>query len=349
MREDEIPEKIRVSIGSAILLGLKHGKILVPPTTLYMLTYCPGRCLANCSFCAQARESNSDLSHLSRVVWPIFETSRVIEKIKLLKNLSSIRRICIQSLNYPNAFNDVLSLVKIIKNSTKIPISISCQPFNEKELRALREEGVERISIPLDAITEEIFERIKGRGVKGPYSWKEHIEKLKLAVKIFGRNKVTTHLIIGLGEKEIDACKIIQFLHDYGITVGLFALTPLKGTKMEKEKQPDLNYYRRIQLLRYLIVNGLTRVENMDFNENGEIVDFGIPLMKIHEIIQTGNPFLTSGCPNCNRPFYNERTLGPIYNFPRPLTKEEKIKIENALIESISKRGKNLWKTNGGL
>ena len=25
---------------------------------------------------------------------------------------------------------------------------------------------------------------------------------------------------------------------------------------------------------------------------------------------------LTSGCPGCNRPFYNERPRGPIYNYP---------------------------------
>ncbi|MEM3571101.1 MAG: radical SAM protein, partial [Candidatus Bathyarchaeia archaeon] len=249
---DETPEKIRVSIGSAILLGLKHGKILAPPTTIYMLTYYPGKCLANCSFCAQARESNSDLSHLSRVAWPVFETLKVVEKLRSLKNLSLIKRVCIQSLNYENAFKDIVGLVRIIKNSIKIPISVSCQPFNEDEFKVLHKEGVERISIPLDASTEEIFERIKGKEVKGPYNWKDHIEKLKLAVKIFGWKKVTTHLIIGLGEKEIDACKIIQFLHDNGIIIGLFALTPLKGTKMENEKQPDLNHYRKIQLSRYL-------------------------------------------------------------------------------------------------
>lgn len=328
-----IPEKIRVSIGSAILLGLKHGNILAPPTTIYMLTYYPGKCLANCSFCAQARESKSDLNHLSRIVWPVFETSKVMERIELLKNQSLIKRICIQSLNYPNVFKDLLGLVKTIKGLTKIPISISCQPFNEKELKALYKEGVERISIPLDAVNKEIFEKIKGIGVKGPYSWEKHIEKLKLAVKIFGKNRVSTHLIIGLGEKEIDACKTIQFLHDLGITIGLFALTPLKGTKLENEKQPDLIHYRKIQLSRYLITNNLTHVEKMSFNDNGEIVDFGLSLDKILEIIQTGEPFLTSGCPNCNRPFYNERISGPIYNFPRPLTEKEKIEIKNDFIK----------------
>ncbi|MEM2896338.1 MAG: radical SAM protein [Candidatus Bathyarchaeia archaeon] len=329
------PERIRVSVGSAILLGLKHGVSLVPPTTIYMLTYYPGKCLANCSFCSQARESKSNSDHLSRVVWPVFETSNVMEKIKLLKFPSLVERICIQSLNYPNAFKDVLSLVKAIKGLTEIPVSVSCQPFEEKELRALREEGVERVSIPLDAVRKDIFERIKGLEVKGPYSWEEHIEKLKLAVKIFGKNQVTTHLIIGLGEKEVDSSRIIQFLHDLGITIGLFALTPLKGTKMEKEKQPELFYYRKIQLLRYLIVNNFARIERMDFNHDGEIVDFGVPLMKIREVIQTGKPFLTSGCPGCNRPFYNEKISGPIYNFPRALTEKEKAEIEDTFIKIV--------------
>jgi len=36
---------------------------------------------------------------------------------------------------------------------------------------------------------------------------------------------------------------------------------------------------------------------------------------------------LTSGCPNCNRPYYNEKPSGPIYNYPRPLKKEEIAKV----------------------
>ncbi|MCW3977503.1 MAG: radical SAM protein, partial [Candidatus Bathyarchaeota archaeon] len=31
----------------------------------------------------------------------------------------------------------------------------------------------------------------------------------------------------------------------------------------------------------------------------------------------------TSGCPGCNRPYYNERPGGPLYNYPRqPLPDE---------------------------
>jgi biotin synthase len=39
--------------------------------------------------------------------------------------------------------------------------------------------------------------------------------------------------------------------------------------------------------------------------------------------VTTGEPFQTSGCPNCNRPFYNEQPGGPMYNYPRPLSSAE--------------------------
>ena len=61
----------------------------------------------------------------------------------------------------------------------------------------------------------------------------------------------------------------------------------------------------------------------MKFDENGRISDFGVtqPLLKAN--INSGKPFLTSGCLGCNRPYYNEQPTGPIYNFPRSPTQEE--------------------------
>ncbi|MFH7835983.1 MAG: radical SAM protein, partial [Candidatus Aenigmatarchaeota archaeon] len=61
---------IRVSLGSAIVLGLIKGKIDVNPTTAYLLTYRNGKCIANCSFCPQAKSSKSRADMLSRIVWP---------------------------------------------------------------------------------------------------------------------------------------------------------------------------------------------------------------------------------------------------------------------------------------
>jgi biotin synthase len=61
----------------------------------------------------------------------------------------------------------------------------------------------------------------------------------------------------------------------------------------------------------------------MSFNENGLLVNFGVDGETLMRVIETGEPFLTSGCSDCNRPFYNEKPSGPIYNYPRRLTKQE--------------------------
>ena len=51
-----IPEKVRVSAGSAAMLGLDEYWLDVKPTA-YLMTYTEGSCVANCAFCPQARES----------------------------------------------------------------------------------------------------------------------------------------------------------------------------------------------------------------------------------------------------------------------------------------------------
>ncbi|MFW6117673.1 MAG: radical SAM protein, partial [Thermoproteota archaeon] len=71
LARNKIPEKIRVSLGSAIVLNLLNGPLDVPPTTAYLLTYKEGKCTANCGFCPQARSSDGRSDMLSRVSWPV--------------------------------------------------------------------------------------------------------------------------------------------------------------------------------------------------------------------------------------------------------------------------------------
>ncbi|MGC9346278.1 MAG: radical SAM protein, partial [Candidatus Bathyarchaeales archaeon] len=82
---------------------------------------------------------------------------------------------------------------------------------------------------------------------------------------------------------------------------------------------------------RHLIFHGITRYENMRFDEKGRINDFGVDKKVLMRVVQTGEPFLTSGCPNCNRPYYNEKPSGPIYNYPRPLTRKEMAQVTREL------------------
>ncbi len=325
-----VPEKIRVSLGSAIVLGLIKGMISAKPTTAYLLTYRPGKCTANCAFCPQAKSSNGRADMLSRVIWPVFNLKDVVDGVKNAFEAGRIRRVCIQALNYPRVQDDLLFISRLIHSASNVPISISCQPLKYEEMVKLREAGVERVSIALDAATEEIFSKVKGELIAGPYKWNHHLNALRKAVEVFGRGKVTTHLIVGLGESEREMVSMIQKCVDMGVYPSLFAFTPIPGTKMANHPRPPIPKYRRLQIAHYLITHGIKRYEDMKF-KNDQIVDFGIPAEKLEQIVSSGKPFMTSGCPGCNRPYYNESPKGPIYNYPRMPTPKEILEIKKQI------------------
>jgi biotin synthase len=327
--EADLPRQIRVSVGSAIVLGLLEGKLGAAPTTAYLMTYKAGKCTANCLFCPQARSSQSRAELLSRVSWPVFATENVLKKIGKASASQKIKRVCIQALHYADVFTHLAALVTAIKQHANVPVSVSCQPLNSRNTRRLAEAGAERIGIAIDAATEQLFNEVKG--TNSPYTWENQFRQLHEALQIFGKEKVSTHLIIGLGETEKDAVNLIQRCVDMNVLPALFAFTPIRGTAMETKPQPALESYRRIQLARYLIVNGYARSEDMHFDSVGYLTDYGVEKETLTGIVETGKPFLTSGCPDCNRPFYNEKPSGPIYNYPRNLRKEEIAAIKQQL------------------
>jgi biotin synthase-related radical SAM superfamily protein len=313
------PERVRVSVGTAAALGLIHMRLNVAPTTAYMMSYTEGSCTANCSFCAQAKDSSGGRDQLSRVEWPDYPVGDVVDGFRN-SSAEVLQRVCLQVINYPGFLKDTLSLMATFKE-TGLPISVDTCPVGVAGLRRLMDAGVDRVSIPLDGATPDVFNRIKGAGVGGPYTWETHMEALRDAVKVFGTGNVGSNLIVGLGETEREAAQLVQILKDMGVITVLFAFTPLEGTKLSGTPQPPLDSYRRIQAARHLIDGGQLRFEEMSFDEEGRITGYGH--VDLAEALGDGAAFMTTGCPACNRPFYNERPSGPYYNYPRPLKTEE--------------------------
>jgi len=319
----DLPLQIRVSLGSAIVIGLLEGKLDAKPTTAYLMTFKTGKCSANCGFCPQARSSQSKAELLSRISWPVFSSLSVLEGIEGAVKARKIKRVCIQALNYSKVFSDLSAFVKALKQRVPVPVSVSCQPLNKANMQRLADAGVERIGIALDAATETVFDAVKGSGASGPYNWGEQFRQLREAVEFFGRGNVSTHVIVGLGETEKDVVRVIQECMDMGVLPALFAFTPVRGTTLALKPQPQLGVYRRVQVARHLIVNHIARSDSMCFDVEGRIMSFGISDSQLAQVVDSGAPFLTSGCTGCNRPFYNEKPSGPIYNYARKMTPEE--------------------------
>ena len=314
-----------------MVLGLLDGRLDARPTTAYLMTYRAGKCTANCGFCPQARASKSSAEMLSRVSWPTFPTQNALTALDASVKLGKIKRVCIQALNYPEVFAHLEPLVKQIKSCSSVPVSVSCQPLDKVNIKLLANAGVDRLGIALDAATEALFNKVKGKDASCSYSWECQFRQLNEAIAVFGIGNVSTHVIVGLGETEQQAAEIIQRCVDMTVLPALFAFTPVRGTALETQTPPPLESYRRVQLARYLIVNKKARFEGMHFDADGKIAGFGVDKEALEQVIAGGLPFRTSGCPDCNRPFYNEKPSGPLYNYPRKPSDEEIQEIKRQL------------------
>lgn len=317
---------INVSLGTAIVLGLKKGRMACPPTTAYLML--GDKCLRNCAFCSQARTSSANSLYLSRISWPPFPEEEVILRLEALGPSGPFRRICLQVTYFPRALQRTLDLIHKLKEKTSLPIDAAFLPKNFEEVQALFEAGLEHLGFGLDAASKRVFVKVKGPG------WEKIIHLIEQTAYEYP-GKAAVHLIVGLGETEEEMVRMIQKMHDMGVITGLFAFTPVAGTRMESFPPPELTSYRRIQIARYLIVKNVARAEDFSFSDAGEIIAFP-PFDP--EILSDGEAFRTSGCPDCNRPYYNEPPSGPLYNFPYPPSPEE---VRQAMMEA------DIWPKSG--
>ncbi len=302
---------IKVSSGTLSVLGLLDAGLDAPPTTAYLMV--GGRCRRDCAFCTQARNSKASATALSRVNWPSWDEEQVLAAVKQAHATGRIERCCLQVTVNPGYLERVKEIAARIGGQVALGASVVA---NADQTGELLRAGLERVGLSLDAANEEACRRVKRGNLA---------EALAVIEEAAGRfpGRIATHLIVGLGETEEEMVRMIGRLYGWGVTVALFAFTPIAGTAMEHEPPPPLDRYRRIQVAHHLIANNLATVGQFAFSAQGRIISFGLPDGELRAFLSDGKAFETSGCPGCNRPYYNEPPSGPLYNYPRSLTPNE--------------------------
>jgi len=340
------PEVVRVSAASDLVLFQRVSRFHrnAYPMTINLLLYFEDGCKANCLYCGQAREASRRRPRertLIRVDWPIRPLDDVVEALRRLERCgTSVRpcRVCVATITHYRAVEAELEVIHRIRRETSFPITALVTPtlFREDEFRELKHVGADRIGIAIDCANPRIFDLLRGRKARGPHRWERYIEGVEEAVEVFGRGRVGIHIIVGLGETEKDVVELIQWAHDLGAETHLFAFHPEEGSILEGWPRVPIGQYRRVQMARYLIDNEIARAEEMKFNGWGQIIDFGIPKHMLKEIALSGLPFVTSGCPGCNRPWANEHPGEIPRNYPYPPSEEEALQCYQQMFLYIS-------------
>ncbi|WP_378954523.1 radical SAM protein [Pelosinus sp. sgz500959] len=299
----------KLSAGTACVIGKKKTKADVLPTTAYIML--GEKCKNNCQFCAQSRSSESRVDLLSRVTWPSFTKEEAAVGIGESYGAGRIKRACLQVVDNNSSWDRTMSALDLLHRSSEVPICISSHLETVEQAKELVARGAQRVCIALDAATPTLYEKVKD-GLWSP-RW-----NLLLACAKVLPGCITTHLIVGLGESEEEMVRRMAACIEQGITVGLFAFTPVRGTPWAAHLPPSIGQYRRIQIAHSLLKSGYK--QGVIEYQGGTISKFNMPERELLSIIGDGQAFQTSGCDDCNRPYYNERPGGLIYNYPRHLT-----------------------------
>lgn len=357
----ESPDYVRISTAADIVLGFTPGKFFknAYPYCINLLLHFNDGCKANCLYCGQAREISTSpaCKSLIRVEWPLRDLNDVITAInKFNYSGCSLRpyRVCVSTITNPKAVEAEVEVIKRVYRATGLPTSALITPtlFTKERMKMLKDVGAERVGIAIDCANEKAFDLLRGRSARSPHRWDRYLEGVVDAVEVMGKGRVGIHLIVGLGETEEDAVKLIQWAYDVGAETHLFSFYPEEGSVLDSWIRPHVGQYRRVQLARYLINTGLSRYEWMKFNHHGQIVDFGLSRGLLNEVIESGVPFITSGCPGCNRPYANERPSEIPRNYPyipsgknielikKQLNTYKQLRNDiNSLIEYLSSKG----------
>ena len=333
------PEYVQMSTAAAITLGLVPGNMHRTSCThcLNLLVTYPEGCRANCAYCglARHREESRDYAdrNFIRVDWPTARYDEVIERVKNSKDKGQFQRMCISMITHPNSDADtVVLLEKWMKEVPHIPVSILSNPtsMEKEDLVRLKEIGADIFTVALDAVTPAIFERTRGKTVDSPHRFDKYWLAIEWAAEIFGPEKFGAHLICGMGETEQEILEVCQKIKDKGGHNHVFAFFPEQGSLMEDWPAVDRAQWRRVQLARFIIDYAGGHISTMLFNQEGQVIDFGMPEDELATLINSGKPFQTSGCPGkddeevsaCNRP-YGDSSPSDILSFPFALNRTD--------------------------
>ena len=332
---------MRMSLAAAMTLGFEPG-LFYRNAKLYcinlLLTY-KGGCAARCAYCGLSNKRPGVYSRKSfiRVPWPTYHLDDIVQRIS--ERQDRVKRICISMVTNKRSVKDTKDVCALLRSSFDIPVSLLISPtiLTHDDLVDFKKVGADKIGVAIDLATPELFDQFRGSGVAGPHKWETYWRYLGDASGLFGEGNAGSHFMVGMGETEKDMCMAVQRVRDIGGRTHLFSFFPEANSAMANHPQPPMAQYRRIQLARYLIDNQISHADRFTYSDSGRIAHFGLSPGELDNLLDSGEPFRTSGCEGyngqvaCNRPFANSRPGPEIRNYPFPPNKADILRIRRQM------------------
>jgi biotin synthase-related radical SAM superfamily protein len=227
--DKDSPLKMIKANGDFVIL--KDDQELVRGTLEKVLAHCPEQayitlseqCIYDCKFCS-----------VPKVGGKIKTLDEVIEIVENVQKNGKLRAIALTSgiaKSPEDEIDRVIETVKVLKKYN-VPIGVSVHPTKDSSFR-LKEAGVVEIKYNVETMDRDIFQKVcKGRkGLSLDYLF----DSLRTAVSVFGKNRVFSNFIIGLGETDKCVEDGVEYLAKMGVIPILRPITIPPERKGELE------------------------------------------------------------------------------------------------------------------
>ncbi len=344
------PEYVQLSTAAAITLGIMGGRMYGCECTRclnLLLTY-PEGCRANCAYCGLARHREADRDYADRnfirVDWPAVPMADIIDivakdpdeqpvssHVHLDDHASALRRRHVHGArsNGPIASTPHAIPVSILSNPTTMTRDDVQRTRTWVPTFSRSRSMPRRRSCSIARAARACSRRTSGRST-GRSCWRR--------ATFSGRRSLARTSSSAWARPSTKCSTLVQELVDLGGHSHMFCFFPEQGSLMDHLPATPRDQWRRVQLARYLIDYRDVRVEQMRFDEQGRVTDYGIAAAELADIIDEGIAFRTSGCPGkfqddisaCDRP-YGDSPPSDIASYPFQPKKKDLKRIRKQL------------------
>ena len=199
---------------------IKDGKPIVTGQLEPALSHCPdqayltisGRCIYDCKFCPVPK-LNGDVKVPDEILSLVEEAKRT-GRLRAISLTSGVEK------SPEDEVRKAVSIVRVLRARYDLPIGVSVYPTDTSS-EELKEAGATEIKYNVETMDPEIFARTCP-GLSLEYI----LRSLEKAVKIFGKNRVSSNFILGLGESDECVLTGVVRLAEMGVIPILRPISP---------------------------------------------------------------------------------------------------------------------------
>lgn len=173
------------------------------------------RCMYRCAYCNSPLLDMKEDKHLSaEKIMGMLRESVSEHEVKAVSFTSGVVGSVQQTVN---RFVEVVSMVRA--EYPGMPIGVEPYVDCREQIQALKDAGADEIKINVETPTKELFDKVcPGLDYDGVF------DRLNDAVEIFGKGKVVSNIIYGMGETDEQMRDIMEKLCSMGVIPGIRAL-----------------------------------------------------------------------------------------------------------------------------